>query len=448
MRPYLDYRDPAPSSPSMPSPKSLHLEGLTLKDLAGQTPVYVTSLTACKDRAMAYQNALKSHFKNTKCYFAVKANPAPEIIQTFLEMGLGFDIVSEGELDRVLGVSGTLAKDICFAGVGKTKSQIEKALRLNVGWLNVEHPEELHITLEKLMDSAYSTSTTQLAIRLNPCVEVATHPHLKTGALNSKFGILRPQLLEMLEKWKLNNSPLFETAQKRIRGIHVHVGSQLSEPHIYESVVKETLETCECLEKLGLEVRHLDFGGGLEVPFQGIPQDHSDIRLRVDTLAQYLVSSLPRFPILREKFGESFDKVTISIEPGRSLVASSTVLVTQVLYTKSNDSEHHFAVVDAGMNDFPRPSLYGAKHEILPVQESSSSHQKQYIVCGPVCESGDVFDTKVALPELRPGDLLAFLEAGAYCYSMASQYNLRPLPVCLFVKDSQVVGKKSPVFPA
>lgn len=450
----------------------LHVEDVPVTRALAKvaTPFYLTSLTAVGDRVRRYREALQSCFPLNQLYYALKANWAEPVVGAVRENGGGFDIVSSGELHHLLAL-GVPPESICFAGVGKSPQEIEDALVAEVGILNIEHLDELSLALQGLQAKR---STTRLALRLNPCLDVDTHPHLRTGALDSKFGILKEHILRFLDQ----NAALFDSPsalgqllKQSLCGLHIHVGSQLLGGKLFVLVVEALVDLADEMVARGFPIAHLDFGGGLGVGAGGVPCDGSDISEHVGGLHRALLGAVAQRPRLRELWGADLHAVQICLEPGRSVVASSTVFLSQVLYTRENDPEHRFAFVDGGMNDFPRPSLYGAVHsvvracngsdvlhevaaaaEALAVQpertlgltisersDTAVAGGRGLKIVGPVCESADVLARGPDLDQVAVGDVLAFFEAGAYCRSMASTYNMRKLPPTLYVQGDTLI---------
>lgn len=438
------------------------IEECSLKTILrkASTPLYVTSLNAFEQRVRTYRAALSRHFPSSRVYYALKANWGEPLIQSVVALGEGFDIVSQGELRHLLR-QGVRPESICYAGVGKTPAEIREALEVGVGILNVEHLHELHMALEIMLEMP---SQTRIAVRLNPCLDVATHPHLRTGALDSKFGLLAEQILNYVREAREFLSQPAAGPQKRplrsaLSGLHVHVGSQLHERTLFAEIVGAVTSLARELLGEDILISHLDFGGGLGVGPEGVCHKGLDIQRHVDGLAQALLAKVESEPRLAEVWGPDLSACEICLEPGRSIVASSTIFVSQVLYTKVNGPKHRFAYTDAGMNDFPRPSLYGAQHAVCvalrnqhPTDQPSSPHIHGSLLCpeveggpglqivGPVCESGDVLSRDPEIPtSIRRGDHLVFFESGAYCRSMASTYNLRTLPSTLFVRGQTLI---------
>ena len=435
--------------------ETFFIEGVSLADLLAKypTPVYVTSLGAIEARTRLYQSELKKYFPQSQVYYALKANWAAPVIKTVQTAGEGFDIVSIGELQHLLRLQ-VDPRTICFAGVGKTPAEVQAALEAGVGVLNVEHLAELALALQLLKKIP---SHTKIALRLNPALEIETHPHLKTGALDSKFGMLGPAIEEfvvandvLLRESSALGRPLVES----IAGIHVHVGSQLLTGPIFSKLVRAVAVLSESLLQAGVRVSHLDFGGGLGVASTGVPDSGQDVVDHVSCLHLALRAVCSENKVLRELWGQNFENVQICLEPGRSIVASSTIFATRVLYTRQNSAAHRFAYVDGGMNDFPRPAIYGAQHDVVVAEQARHSRAGDSIasawspviaggkglqIVGPVCESGDVLRKDAELGDVAVGDTLVFLEAGAYCRSMASEYNLRKLPASIFVRGNHVI---------
>lgn len=434
MRPFIDVLPLAQRK----NGAGISVDGVTLLELMklGHSPLYVTALRAIEGRARAYKECLKGHFLNSNIYYAVKANFSYPVLKAVLSQDCGADIVSFGEW-KAARKAGFGANKICYAGVGKRPDEWKAAIRDGLGVLNVEHIQELDEVLEFLYEVPSQTS---LALRLNPCVESKTHSHLKTGALDSKFGVIFPHVVEWINKLS-NKSHKYDLTKflKPLSGIHVHIGSQIENPEIISQVVEKVLQCAQLFVENGIHINHLDFGGGLHVAFEGVPKDNSDIVRHIDFLSHSLKTQLQVFPKLKTLWGTNCENLLVSLEPGRSVVASSTVYLTRVLFEKDNGDGHRFCYVDAGMNDFPRPSLYGAKHQLIYANGTDFlTAEHAFKVVGPVCESGDVLASDVMLPKMKRGDWLMFFEAGAYCRSMASQYNLREIPMEVFIRSAKI----------
>ena len=383
----------------------LLLEGVSLSDLAREfgTPLYVYSATYIRDRIRAYREA----FPGALICYAVKANFNPEIIRVASEEGAGADIVSGGELICALK-GGVDTSKIVYAGVGKTPEEIELAVSKDILLFNVESEEELFV----LNDFAGKFGRkVRVAIRVNPDVDPKTHPYIATGLRKSKFGIdidLAPDLFRKARDLK----------NLDVAGIHCHIGSQILEVSPYGEAVEKVVKLYRDLVKEGFEIRYLDIGGGLGIRYR--PED---------------VEPTPQD--LAEVVGPKLEGVgaTLILEPGRSVVGNAGVLISRVQFVKDKGHKR-FVIVDAGMNDLIRPSIYEAYHHIVPVEERYGDHLIADIV-GPICETGDFLARDRRLPDLRRGDLIAVLSAGAYGFSMASHYNVRPRPAEVLVERGE-----------
>ncbi|MGH9857942.1 MAG: diaminopimelate decarboxylase, partial [Acidobacteriota bacterium] len=346
--------------------KKLFVEGLSVQHIAESvgTPVYIYS----KKQLLLNFKAYRSAFRETSpliCY-ALKANSNLSLLKLLAEQGSGADIVSGGELHRALK-AGFPPNRIVFAGVGKTAEEIEFALRSEILSIHIESEQELFL-IDRI--AANTGCTARISIRINPNIDAKTHPYISTGLRKHKFGVPMAQALRLFTK-----AAGFKHI--RIEGIHIHLGSQITGVNPFEESVRKSLQLIDQLAERGIPVNHLDIGGGLAV-------SHQDGQGPKE-LATVIV------PLLKGR------NLHLILEPGRSIVATAGILVTRVLYTKVNDRKH-FTIVDAGMNDFIRPALYDAFHEIRPVNQSGRKSIKQDVV-GPVCESGDFFARERILPE-------------------------------------------------
>ncbi|MES2614225.1 MAG: diaminopimelate decarboxylase [Bdellovibrionota bacterium] len=448
MRPFISLKPLAQRTHG----QGLYVENVSLSDILkqGQTPLYVTSLSAVAERIQKYKNTLQSHFKNSNIFYACKANFSQPILKEVLLAGGGIDIVSIGEWKAAL-CAGYEPKNICFAGVGKKEEEWKHTILNGLGYLNCEHLQELEDILNFILTKKTELKTTPIiSLRLNPCLAIETHPHLKTGALDSKFGILFSQFKD----WLLSKQQEYSTEQflqwiEPLKGIHVHIGSQLMEKEIFVHTVKSVFDCAQFLFEQQVFINHLDLGGGLGVPLQGVPQNGEDIAKHVNFLCESIKNKSAFYPQLSLLWKKDFSNLFVCLEPGRSVVASSTIFLTTVLYTKINaqdEQRYQFCYVDGAMNDFPRPSLYGAEHyaELVNFAQltqisAQNLELSNWRVVGPVCESGDFLSKNSSLPNMVKNDVIAFFEAGAYCRSMASQYNLRELPSELFVKGDKIM---------
>jgi len=374
----------------------LFAEDVCLSDLVKQhgTPLFVYSKGAMLSALSAYQRGFAG--RNVQICYAMKANPALAVIQVFVQAGCGFDIVSGGDLDRVLAAGGK-AEKIIFSGVGKTRAEMRSALDAGIGCFNVESEAELEV----LNDLALSMGLrAPVSIRVNPNVDPKTHPYISTGLKNSKFGVAHEHVLACYRR-------AAALPGLRVVGIDCHIGSQITQQEPYLDAVDRMLDLVDSIEAAGIPIRHIDFGGGL-----GIHYD-KETPPAAEQLWNNLLARLDA-----RKFGDR----QLMIEPGRSLVGNAGVCVTEVLYLKPG-TQKNFLIVDAAMNDLPRPAMYQAFHQIVPLKRPTDAAQ-HWDVVGPVCESGDWIGHDRALA-VQAGDLLAVLSAGAYCMSMASNYNSR-----------------------
>mgnify|MGYP001269065761 CR=1 FL=1 len=373
---------------------ALFVDNLSVAELAKAygTPLYIYSQTAITQAFNEFKNAL-GDFPSLICY-AVKANSNLSILKVLADLGSGFDIVSLGELERVLKAGGDPAK-IVFSGVGKSVQEMKRALEVGVACFNVESEAEL----ERLSDVAVGEGkTAKISLRVNPDVDAKTHPYISTGLKENKFGIEFNRAIDVYLKAKA--LPGIE-----IVGIDCHIGSQLTQATPFLDATDRILVLVEQLKNHGIVLKHIDLGGGLGVTYK----DETP-----PAVADYLSPILAKLKDL---------KVSLMLEPGRAIVANAGILVTKVEYLKPT-TEKNFAIVDAAMNDNIRPSLYQAWQEIRPVQSSNATPDIWDIV-GPVCETGD-FLAKGRTLAIAAGDYLAMFGAGAYCFSMSSNYNSRP----------------------
>lgn len=384
----------------------LHVEDVSLDAIARDfgTPCYVYSRTALEAAYRAYARALAPH-PHLICY-AVKANSSLAVLNVLSRLGAGFDIVSGGELARVLAAGGDPGK-VVFSGVGKTEAEMRAALEAGIHCFNVESESEL-LRLNRVAGDMGRVAP--VSLRVNPDVDARTHPYISTGLKENKFGIAHDQVLAAYAR-------AADLPHLRIEGIDCHIGSQLLEVAPYAEALGKVLELVDALQARGIELQHVDMGGGV------------GIRYRDET------------PISPEDFARTLlapmagRRQSLIIEPGRSLVGNAGWLLTRVEYLKHGEVRD-FAIVDAAMNDLMRPALYDAWHDILPVWERKGQ-ARAYSIVGPVCETGDFLghDRSLVLAE---GDLLAICSAGAYGMTMSSNYNTRPRAVEVMVQGGQV----------
>ena len=378
---------------------ALYVEDVALARLAQEhgTPLFVYSKASMLSALAAYQRGFAG--RNAQICYAMKANPALGVIQVFVQAGCGFDIVSGGELERVLA-AGADVKKIIFSGVGKTRAEMRRALDVGIGCFNVESESELGV----LNDVALSCGKrAPVSIRVNPNVDPKTHPYISTGLKGNKFGVAHDRVLQTYQR-------AAALPGVHVVGIDCHIGSQITLEAPYLDAMDRILDLVESIEAAGIPLHHIDFGGGLGINYNGI---NDEAPPQADALWSKLLARLD---------ARGFGARLLMIEPGRSLVGNAGVCVAEVLYLKPGEQKN-FLIIDAAMNDLPRPAMYQAFHEIVPLQARTDATTTWEVV-GPVCESGDWIGHDRALA-VQPGDLLAVLSAGAYCMSMASNYNSR-----------------------
>ena len=375
----------------------LCLDGVNLRELVRQhgSPLYVYSRRAMLAALQPYQQALQGR-PHLICY-AVKANSNLAVLQTFAQAGCGFDIVSSGELARVLAAGGDAAK-VVFSGVGKTRAEMAEALKAGVKCFNVESTAELEV----LSQVAHGLGlTARVSLRVNPDVDAGTHPYISTGLKGNKFGVAHDHALATYER--AASLPGIEVV-----GIDCHIGSQITEVSPYLDALDRVLDLVEAIEAKGIRIHHLDLGGGLGITYTDETPPKAD-----ELIAQLLTRIDARGHGHRQ----------VMFEPGRSLVGNAGVLLTEVLFLKEGEQKN-FCVVDAAMNDLMRPALYEAWMGIINTQQRPQDQAQVWDVVGPVCESGDWLGRDRALA-VQPGDLLAVMSAGAYGFVMSSNYNTR-----------------------
>jgi len=393
---YFDYKN-----------NQLFAEDVAVQDIAKQhgTPCYIYSRKTLERHWNAFNDAFGGH-QHLICY-SVKACSNIAILNLFAKMGSGFDIVSMGELERVLAAGGD-PKKVIFSGVGKRRDEMLRALEVGIRCFNIESEAEL----ERLNDVAASVDkVAAISIRVNPDVDAQTHPYISTGLKENKFGIDINKVEAVYER---------ATAMDNIQvdGIDCHIGSQLTELSPFMDALERVIDLAERLEKKGIKIHHLDLGGGLGVCYDDetppLPSDY--------TKALFTNEKLKNYEVL--------------IEPGRAIAANSAILVTQVEYLKHSE-EKSFAIVDAAMNDLIRPALYQAWQKIIPVVNKENSSSQEYDVVGPICETGDFLGKSRAL-DVQQDDLLAIRSAGAYGFTMSSNYNTRPRAIEVLVDGDEM----------
>ena len=408
MSPHPESRVPSPGS-RVPGPESFHYrqgeffcEDLPLASLAERfaTPTYVYS------QAAILQNFDRLHASLEKiphqiCY-SVKANSNLRILSLLRHAGAGFDVVSGGELTRALRAGGS-PEAIVFSGVGKTREEIDAGLAAGILMFNVESAGELEALASR---ASALRKVARISIRVNPDVEAHTHPYISTGQIIHKFGVPKDEALELYQR--AAHLPRVE-----VQGVACHIGSQILEVDPFLKALEEILGVAKQLASLGIHVQLLDLGGGYGIRYaQEQPLDFERMMRGLEELLK----------------GASLKLI---LEPGRALVGNAGVLMTRVIYVKRNQRKN-FVVVDAGMNDLMRPTLYGSYHEIVPAHVRRGDRLQADVV-GPLCESGDFLAQDREMPDVQPGDLLAVLTTGAYGFVLASNYNTRPRPAEVLV---------------
>jgi len=393
---------------------NLFCESLSLAGLADRfgTPLYVYSARAVEQRYLTFDRAFRG-FPHLVCY-SVKANSNLSILSLLGKLGAGFDVVSGGELERVRHIDRRSDNKVVFSGVGKTREEIDLALRAGLLLFNVESESELQALAER---AEYLRKTAPLALRVNPDVPAETHPYISTGLHRHKFGIPISQARELYAR----------AARYRrldVAGISVHIGSQITDTQPFAATMERVADLVRQLQHDGHNIRYVDAGGGL-----GIAYDDIGLPAFTEYVEQYARALIAPLRTL---------KVKLLLEPGRIIVGPAGVLLTRVLYRKRNDGKQ-FLVVDAAMNDLIRPSLYNAHHEIWPAQMSADKVIVETTdVVGPVCETGDFFARDRELPKVEERGLLAIMDAGAYGMALASNYNTRPRPAEVLVNGKAV----------
>lgn len=393
---YFDYRN-----------GRLFAEDVELASLAAKfgTPCYVYSRATIERHWRAFDNALSGQ-RHLVCY-AVKANSNLAVLNLMVRLGSGFDIVSIGELERVLKAGGDPAR-VVFSGVAKRDDEMRRALEVGIKCFNVESVAEL----QRLNQVAAQMGVqAPVSIRVNPDVDAKTHPYISTGLKENKFGIEFEQALDVYQQ-------AVSMSHLDVVGVDCHIGSQLTQVEPFVDALDRVLLLIDQLQQKGITIQHLDAGGGLGIRY------HDETPPEPAVYAEAIKARLKNADI------------ELLIEPGRAIVGNAGVLITKVEYLKQTGHKN-FAIVDAAMNDLLRPSLYSAWQEIVPLQVRDDLEAAEYDIVGPVCETGDFLGKERSLA-LDAGDLLAVRSAGAYGFSMSSNYNSRPRPVELMVDGSDV----------
>jgi diaminopimelate decarboxylase len=384
----------------------LYCEGVPVRQIAAQvgTPCYVYSSETLQHHFTVFDGAFQG-MPHVTCY-SLKANANLAILRLFATLGGGADIVSGGELFRARQ-AGIHADRIVYSGVGKTNAEIDYALRENILMFNIESAQELEVINYR---AARSGARAKIALRVNPDVDPKTHPYISTGLKKNKFGIDIEQSLKSYERAK-------DLDHIEVLGIDCHIGSQLTETGPFIEALRRLKLLISRLNEIGVTVRYLDLGGGLGISYRDEAPPHPR------EYAEAIVQELGNLPC------------TLILEPGRVIVGNAGILITQVLYMKKTESKE-FIIVDAAMNDLIRPSLYGSYHEIQPIKKSDRVTRKVDVV-GPICESSDFLARDRDLPVMESGEILAVMSAGAYGFSMASNYNSRNRPAEVMVKGER-----------
>lgn len=387
--------------------QQLFAEEVAIADIikAHGTPAYIYSRATLERHWHAFDNAFGKH-PHLIC-FAVKSNSNIALLNVMAKLGSGFDIVSQGELERVLAAGGDASK-VVFSGVAKSHSEIARALEVGVRCFNVESTPELHRINEV---AGKMGKVAPISLRVNPDVDAKTHPYISTGLKENKFGVSVQQAREV---YRLAKS----LPNVKITGMDCHIGSQLTELQPFLDATDRLIVLMEQLKEDGIELHHLDLGGGLGVPYHGEQPPHPT------EYAKALLEKLKAYPNLE-----------IILEPGRAISANAGILVTKVEYLKSNE-DRNFAIVDTGMNDMIRPALYEAYMEITEVDQSLNREASVYDVVGPICETSD-FLGKARTLSVAEGDYIAMRSAGAYGAAMSSTYNSRPQAVEILVDGAK-----------
>jgi diaminopimelate decarboxylase len=403
---------------------SLHCDRVELSRLVERygSPLYVYSATIIRQRLAAFQAAFRS-LPHTICY-SVKANSNLSILRLLAKKRCGFDVVSGGELERVLTANRGAGRRVVFSGVGKTREEIAAALKARILLFNVESESELRALAEC---AAHLRTVARVALRVNPDVAAETHPYISTGLHAHKFGI-------PIREARRLYSELAKATHLKAAGVSVHIGSQITDVAPFAETMARVADLVRVLRDDGHPIDYVDAGGGLGIPYDKPAEvEFSDC---VETYASAIAAPLQGL------------NLHLLLEPGRAIVGAAGALITSVIYRKTNDRKR-FLVVDAAMNDLIRPALYGAYHEIIPIQLRAEENAvlETVDVVGPVCETGDFFARDRALPNVKEGDLLAILDAGAYGMALASNYNTRPRAAEVLVagKSAKLIRRRETV---
>jgi diaminopimelate decarboxylase len=396
-------------------PLVLQCEDIPLTKLAEKfgTPLYVYSSETISAHHLAFDRAFRD-IPHTICY-SVKANSNLSILRLLARKGCGFDVVSGGELERVMTADRRAAKRVVFSGVGKTRKELTAALKAGILLFNIESESELWALAEC---AGRLRTTAPIAFRVNPDVAAETHPYISTGLHKHKFGV-------PIREARALYAEASGVRYLKVRGVSVHIGSQITDAGPFGEAMSRVADLVRELRRDGHEIDYVDAGGGL-----GISYDQPDTSTFPQQVAAYSAALVKP---LREL------EIHLLLEPGRSIIGPAGTLLTSIIYKKSNNGKK-FLIVDAAMNDLIRPALYGAFHEIVPVTLHTDQISKSEAtdIVGPVCETGDFFARDRTFPIVEEGDLLAILDAGAYGMVLASNYNTRPRPAEVLVSGKSV----------
>jgi diaminopimelate decarboxylase len=399
---------------------SFYCDRVALSALAERygTPLYVYSASGIRQRTAVFESAFRK-VSHTICY-SVKANSNLSVLRMLAKTGCGFDVVSGGELERVLRADKQAASKVVFSGVGKSREEMQAALKAGILLFNVESASEL---LALADCASHARTFAPIALRVNPDVSAKTHPYISTGLHEHKFGIPISHARELYRQAS-------QSKYLRVAGVSVHIGSQITDVQPFSDAMERVAELVRELRADCHKIAYIDAGGGLGISYEGA--DSSGFSKRVVQYAQALLRPLRGM------------ELHLLVEPGRAIVGPAGVLLTRILYKKTNGSKK-FLVVDAGMNDLIRPSLYQAHHEIVPVITNPHVGKQEIVdVVGPVCETGDFFARDRDMHAAKEGDLLAILDAGAYGMALASNYNTRPKPAEVLVdgKSAKLIRRR------
>ncbi|MFB3885653.1 MAG: diaminopimelate decarboxylase [Thermodesulfobacteriota bacterium] len=385
----------------------LYCEGLAIESIAEKvgTPFYLYSYHTLVRHFTVFDQAFQG-IPHLVC-FSAKANSNLALLRLFINLGGGVDVVSGGELYRAIK-GGAVPQKIVYSGVGKRVDEIEYALKTGILMFNVESSQELE-TIDKVAGRIRKKAP--IAIRVNPDIDPKTHPYISTGLKKNKFGI---DILRAPMAYRIAS----QLPNLEVVGIDCHIGSQLIQVEPIIEALRKLKQLVENLRKEGMDIRYLDLGGGLGITYEDEEPPHP---------MEYAANILEEI----KGFG-----CTLILEPGRVIVGNAGILITKILYTKENE-EKRFVIVDAGMNDLVRPSYYGSYHQILPVKKESRDEIEADVV-GPICESSDFLAKERKIPKVDPGELIAVMSAGAYGFSMSTNYNSRPRVAEVIVRDDQM----------